>query len=65
MASKRAVRRRRCEGKRRYATIAEAKLAAGVWYRRGDPMQAYRCPFCAGCHIGHRPASVWRAVESR
>jgi len=56
MSSKRAVRRKACAGKVRYASPAEAELAARrrsaathtfIWW--------YRCPFCNSLHIGHPP----------
>jgi hypothetical protein len=57
MASKRCERRKSCESKKRYGTVAEAKSAA--WRSRvktGDDIHDYRCPFCHKWHLGHRSA---------
>lgn len=59
MASKRRIRRRACEGKRRYPTRQAAKGSI-YWFNRDvyrGHMEAYKCQFCAGFHIGH-PAHV-------
>lgn len=58
MASKRRIRRNKCEGKVRHETMDQAKSAAfrlrehegyhGAWRA-----QAYHCPFCGGFHVGH------------
>lgn len=57
MASKRRIRRNKCEGKVRYATREEA-IGAACALRRiekktGWQAQAYRCSFCGGFHVGH------------
>jgi hypothetical protein len=61
MSSKRAIRRRACKGKVRHETIEAALVhtCARSIATRGDqgPMNAYRCAFCGGFHIGHRPGS--------
>jgi hypothetical protein len=50
MASKRAIRRKSCEAKKRHATLAFALIA--VAKTRGG-VRAYRCPFGAHYHVGH------------
>jgi rubrerythrin len=60
MASKRGMRRRRCIGKKRYATAREAARDAADLrrrQRRGD-IDVYRCPHCGGIHVGHTPHRV-------
>jgi hypothetical protein len=55
MASRRCERRKSCEGKKRYGSVAEARSAA--WRSRvksGDHIAEYKCEFCCGWHIGHR-----------
>ena len=60
MSSKRAVRRRQCEGKVRFASREEA------WWRVRPTLRAsivghsrhlapYSCRFCGGWHLGHNP----------
>ena len=61
MASKRRLRRKECEGKRRYPTQGDAFAAAKVARVRADGGQyidAYQCEHCGGWHIGHRPGSM-------
>jgi hypothetical protein len=59
MSSKRRLRRKSCEGKRRYPTIAEAQAYAQyVRRKKGQIVQAYYCRFCSGIHIGHPPAVI-------
>lgn len=62
MASLRRVRRRACEGKQRFDTKEAATghlisrrrtMARGGVSTHG--MEVYRCGFCGGWHIGHRP----------
>lgn len=61
MSSKRHVRRKQCSGKHRHASEADAKghiyqLRASGKTRAGV-LTPYRCSFCGGFHIGHRPGS--------
>jgi hypothetical protein len=69
MASKRAIRRRSCERKRRYPTEAEARRGAAALNRRQpDKVHAYRCAFCGltpHWHVGHPPLRVARAIADR
>lgn len=56
MASKRHLRRKACEGKRRHPSVREAQHAVQVLYQRhvvDGEVQAYQCPFCGGYHVGH------------
>ncbi len=53
MSSKRALRRRSCEGKTRYPSVEVARAAAKSVKRRGHIVTPYRCPFCGGIHLGH------------
>jgi len=56
MASKRRLRRKGCEGKRRHATLQDAKYAVICTVKaRGlmNYMRAYKCPFGNHYHIGH------------
>lgn len=54
MSSKRRVRRNQCGAKVRHATHADAMLHLRS-LRSRDPLNAYRCAFCKGWHVGHRP----------
>ena len=60
MSSKRAIRRRACEGKLRYASAAEAEAARKRARRRRALVEGYRCPFCSGYHVGHRGRAATR-----
>jgi hypothetical protein len=56
MSSKRAVRRRACQGKVRHADYNAANAALRALVRaKGEQgrLQAYRCRFCRGYHFGH------------
>lgn len=57
MSSKRRIRRKKCTGKKRYAAKEEAyaalwaiKQSDNYQYRH---LQAYKCPFCKGWHLGN------------
>ncbi len=66
MSSKRRLRRRACANKRRYATRDEAFTSRDLAGRRtGAVMNAYRCHFCRGWHIGHAPAFVQQKLGHR
>jgi hypothetical protein len=73
MASRRGIRRKSCERKRRYPDAASA-LAAARAYRRdfaGDAWRgrvgsgAYACQFCGGYHVGHRSRKSAQAANAR
>jgi len=56
MASKRRLRRKQCEGKRRYETAAEATAGIRALHKaKGYQgfLNVYRCAFCKGYHFGH------------
>lgn len=67
MSSKRRLRRRACENKRRYEDreTAEASRQALLRLGRCHPGSVvYGCSFCGGFHIGRRPVgSTARAWE--
>ncbi len=67
MSSKRAVRRRACEGKRSYETREEARRVQGRMVRQGEagPLNVYHCARCGAWHVGHQPAKVRQAIASR
>lgn len=57
MASKRRLRRRSCERKRRYASEASARSALLRTNRLSEfprLMVPYRCRFCNGWHFGRQ-----------
>ncbi|MDP9068021.1 MAG: hypothetical protein M3N53_06710 [Actinomycetota bacterium] len=55
MPSRRRIRARSCETKRRYETSSEAEATAA--HRREESgeldLDIYPCRFCNGWHIGH------------
>lgn len=61
MASKRALRRRSCEGKVRHASAGAAHIAA----LKTPGTHAYRCNFCGSYHVGHAPARIRQAIAAR
>jgi hypothetical protein len=65
MGSKRRLRRKECEGKRRYGSHGEAQTAAnglrGV--NGGAYIEPYQCDFCNAWHIGHRPGAMREHTE--
>lgn len=60
MASKRRLRRRACEQKKRYESKEDA-TNHGVF----DNLVAYNCPHCHGWHVGRRKQKQIRAVRQR
>jgi hypothetical protein len=69
MSSKRALRRKACDGKTRYGTFAAAAKALRGFRRYGGvdgwPRSAYPCSFCGGFHFGHVPAEQLKARARR
>ncbi len=68
MASKRAIRRKACGKKTRYATQEAAQAGIRALTRAiGWPgyMVPYRCAFCGQFHFGHPPAGIRRAIEAK
>lgn len=59
MASKRAHRRRSCEGKKRYETKADANVQG----RRG--LQVYKCDFGQHFHNGHPSRKNRQAMHAK
>ena len=56
MASKRRVRRKSCTGKVRHKSLQDANCCISKTFGFRD-MKAYKCKFCKGFHIGHKPNS--------
>jgi hypothetical protein len=69
MSSKRAIRRKACEGKTRFESFAAAARALRAFLRKvgneGWPLNAYRCRFCNGFHFGHVPTNALAARKAR
>jgi len=66
MASKRHQRRKACENKRSYQTLADAVSASiGLRRRTGDRTSAYRCPFCGRFHHGHTASRTRKFLRVR
>lgn len=64
MSSKRRLRRRQCEGKRRFPDVESATLRRRYLQRKNDdgrPMNIYLCKFCGGYHVGH--AQDWKKAK--
>lgn len=63
MSSKRAVRRRACDGKIRHVNERGAVLHA-IELRKKDNadryLNIYKCKFCSGWHVGHHN---WRDYQ--
>jgi hypothetical protein len=66
VASKRAIRRRSCEGKRGYPSLAAAlRVATRLATKQDEDLTAYRCGFCQKHHVGHTPWKVRQAIEAK
>jgi hypothetical protein len=56
MSSKRALRRRSCEGKQKHSRLSDAvahlRSLAASGYSVGE-VHPYRCAFCRSWHVGH------------
>jgi hypothetical protein len=65
MSSKRAIRRKACDGKTRFSSFQQAHQAMRALIRKvgneGRPMDAYHCNFCNGFHFGHVPLRLLNA----
>ena len=67
MASKRRVRRKSCEGKKKFDSMMAARAALftlnrGKLYHR---LHCYQCQFCKQWHLGHLKHKVERIVRNR
>ncbi len=63
MSSKRAKRRKACDGKVRYAGHDDAQAQAVYRSKCARCLiLPYRCQHCGGWHIGHAPAKVKHAM---
>jgi hypothetical protein len=62
IARERRMKKRGCEGKTRFASMAQAQEQMDALYRVGkaqpETLNAYRCRFCRWHHVGHRAGSV-------
>lgn len=65
MSSKRRIRRKSCEGKRRHKTHDDAvkEMCEG---RIREGLTVYKCRFCHQYHVGHKTKAARRAtMQSR
>lgn len=64
MASRRHQRKKACEWKRSYPTLADA-INASIGLRRhtGARTNAYRCPYCGQFHHGHTASRTRKALR--
>lgn len=61
MSSKRNMRRKQCDGKKKYNSATEAEESMRERKRLGlfrGAGNVYRCHFCAQWHVGHMPRAV-------
>ena len=69
MASKRAIRRKSCDGKIQYADQGTAwKVSHRLMAAKPSGTSGatpYKCQFCARWHVGHRPQRVMKAIRAR
>lgn len=68
MASKRRIRRKQCEGKRRYSDKKECADSMSRVNRQNESwerLNVYKCRFCKGCHFGHMPGDVIAQIDKR
>lgn len=65
MSSKRARRRKSCEGKKAHETEASAHGAVLALRKQGHQyVNSYRCAFCGKFHIGHQPKQIRQAIAA-
>lgn len=60
MSSKRALRRKQCDGKARHAEQAGARIALRrlrEMHGHTGQLSPYHCPHCGGWHVGHTPGA--------
>ncbi len=68
MSSKRHLRRKACEGKRRFTDYNEARYIEKQLIIQGDQsrkLNVYKCPFCHCYHVGHRSRGKLHRSTSR
>jgi hypothetical protein len=56
MTSKRAIRRKECDGKIRHVTSDDGKAAVKrmrIASKAEGRLDVYKCQFCNGYHVGH------------
>lgn len=60
MASKRRIRRKACEGKKRHTSKENAEIAVRLTRKKfgGGMWCSYQCPFCKQWHVGHIPGKL-------
>lgn len=66
MSSRRAIKRRACDGKVRYPSQRAAQAAIGRLRRNTGAtgwFSAYKCDRCGMFHFGHAPRHVRQAME--
>lgn len=64
MASKRRLRRRSCERKKRHAKRDAIGIAKSM-RRRGKMVSAYSCQFCGGWHVGRLDKTSRHSLAGR
>ena len=66
MSSKRALRRKACEGKDRYPDMATASRYAKEACKRAHSwIVPYKCQFCDSYHIGHATPATKKSIRAR
>lgn len=61
MSSKRRIRRKSCEGKRRHETHHDAMIEM-CQGRVREGLVIYKCQFCHHYHVGHKTKAAKRAT---
>ena len=65
-ASKRGVRRRSCERKRKYEEEGEARAHAQILRLKGQgELHHYRCSQCGFWHVGHVPGAIKTNISAK
>lgn len=64
VSSKRRIRRKMCEGKKRHASREAAMVAVSRLAKKGAYTTPYLCRFCHGWHVGHPSAAVRASMRS-
>lgn len=63
MASKRRLRRKACEGKRKYSREEAATAARRLAFDKSTRVNEYNCPHCPFWHVGHPPKRMKAAMN--
>ena len=66
MASKRALKRKQCQGKKKYEKTEAIRTATVMRHKYpGQSFDGYPCPNCGSWHVGHRTWKNQQRITAR